>query len=62
MIKISNCSISDAWYADHIGESFIAYRLVSVDDEPAYIVRASDGYSNIVLCKDCEEIDERGEK
>lgn len=50
LIKIIKCSDPLMWYNSHIGGEFDAYRLSG--DE--YLVRAPDGYSNIIKVSDCE--------
>lgn len=47
-IHIIKCNDSMMWYASFVGRSFPL--LIESKDE--YVVRAADGYSNIILKKD----------
>lgn len=51
-VKVKGYSDSLFWYANHVGEVFVTINETAED----YLVRASDGYSNIILKKDCEEV------
>lgn len=53
-IKITKCQDSLLWYNTHIGQVFIPYR----EYPESYLVRATDGYSNIIYKTDCEVINE----
>lgn len=39
------------WYSDHVNETFTVRAVFS----DAYLVKASDGYTNYILKKHCEE-------
>lgn len=51
-IRITGCSSSLMWYSDQIGKVFTT---INETDED-YLVKAKDGYSNIILKQDCEEV------
>lgn len=50
-IEITGCSNSSMWYASHVGERFKLLRYLPAE-ENAWLVLASDGFSNIVSKKD----------
>lgn len=52
LIKVVKCNLHGAWYENHMGENFSAYREITYNNEPAYMVRAFDGYSNVILKRD----------
>jgi hypothetical protein len=53
-IKVISCRDSLLWYSSSIGKAFIAYR----EYGDSYLVRAIDGFSNIVYKCDCEILKE----
>lgn len=53
LIKITKCCDPMLWYNSHIGEEFATIRLSGEE----YLVRASDGYLNIVKIGDCQIIE-----
>ena len=56
LVKINDCRDSLLWYAKHIGEAFVLLR--DLPGENCWLVRASDGYSNIVHKKDGSLVEE----
>ena len=56
MVRIDGCSDSLMWYYGHIGEAFVLIR--DLPREDCWLVRASDGYSNIVHKKDGSLVEE----
>ena len=51
-VKIVKCSDHKMWYADQLGNIYD----VRNEGERDFLVRAKDGYWNIVLKEDCEEV------
>lgn len=49
-LLITGCTDPLMWYSGRAGESFELIR----DKDDSFLVHAADGYSNIVLKKDCE--------
>ena len=52
-VKITKCSDSLMWYSKHIGETYHVIKDYSKESNE-YLVRASDGYLNIIRVYDCE--------
>jgi len=51
-VKITKCNDRMMWYSSHVGEIYDVHRDCS-KDTGEYIVRASDGYLNIIRFQDC---------
>lgn len=52
LIRITKCSDTSRWYADHVGRVF----LVDWVDDEGYWTRETTGYRNVVLKSDAEVI------
>ena len=48
LVLIESCRDPHLWYADHIGERFSIFE----QDRDTYLVRAPDGYTNVVWKED----------
>ena len=57
-VYITGCTDSLLWYNEHVGEEFSAFKVEfdHLTGTKLYWVRATDGYSNFIYEKDCEEV------